>query len=335
MPLITINAAGDRYGSVGELLAELDALPGSAPVIVLIHGFKYRPGHVERCPHDHILSLEPRKKRRVVSWPRHLGFGRGQADEGLCIAFGWNATGSLWQAHAEAARAGRALSALIAEISQQGNRPVHIVGHSLGARVALSAFAGLPEGAIGRVILFAAAETRAGAEAALASPAGRSAQILNVRSRENTVFDLLLRAAIFPHRPNLRALGAGLGRRDCRWIDLAIDCARTRARLGALGFHVPPPLRRICHWSAYLRPGLFPLYQAFLRNTQPLDALQSADAAVSAASKPPGAFRAPALFTAMKSALASAGQNVTRAYHMVFDPSCVSRPSGSRRQPSA
>jgi len=95
MPLIRVNAVGDRPVPEGDLAGAVSALPDGAPIIVLIHGFKYRPGHPGRCPHRHILSLTPHQKMRIVSWPRPLGFGRGESGEGLCIAFGWTGTGSL------------------------------------------------------------------------------------------------------------------------------------------------------------------------------------------------------------------------------------------------
>ena len=83
-------------------------LTGDGPVIVMVHGFKYAPGHRSECPHRQILSLDPvRDCFKVVSWPRGLGFGRGAPDEGLGIGFGWNARGTLRQAYAEAARAGK------------------------------------------------------------------------------------------------------------------------------------------------------------------------------------------------------------------------------------
>jgi len=324
MPLIRVNAVGDRPVPDGDLAEAVEALPDGAPIIVLIHGFKYRPEDSRRCPHKQILSLAARQTARIVSWPRHLGFGRGQADEGLCVAFGWSGTGLLWQAYAEAARAGRALSALIADLQILRPGPVHLVGHSLGARVALSSFEGLPDGTIGRTILLAAADTRAQAEAALGSPAGRSAEIVNVRSRENTLFDLLLRAAIFPHRPGLRALGAGLGRRDPRWVDLAIDCEASRAHLRALGFRIPPPLRRICHWSAYLRPGLFPLYRALLRESLPLAALRPETAAAAV----PDTGHVTVAPTRLRQIFAGGLQAVS-------DPSWASRHPSCRRQPSA
>jgi pimeloyl-ACP methyl ester carboxylesterase len=274
MPLVRINADGVRPVPRDDLDAALRSLPAAAPVMVLIHGYKYTPRRPERCPHEHILSLKPREAARAMSWPRHLGFGRGEPAEGLCIAFGWTANGSLWRAHAEALRAATALAEVIRTVHRTHPVPVHLVGHSLGARVALGAFADLPAGSVGRALLLAGAETRAAAEAALATPAGRAAEIVNVRTRENAIFDLLFRAAIHPHRLLDRALGAGLARDDRRWLDLAIDCPRARAHLAQLGYRVPPPVRAICHWSAYLRPGLFPLYRALLRDGLPLAALR-------------------------------------------------------------
>jgi hypothetical protein len=275
MPLVRINADGDRPVPEEDLAAATHSLGPGAPVIVLIHGYKYTPGDPRRCPHDHILSLKPRPAARAISWPRHLGFGRG-ANEGLCIAFGWNARGTLWQAHAEARRAGRALAHAICRLRATTSAPVHIMAHSLGARVALAAFHDLPPLAIGRAILLAGADTRSAAEAALATAAGSTAEVVNVHSGENTLFDLLFRAAIHPHRPFARTLGAGLGREDPRWLDLAIDAAGTRAHLAAQGFRIAPPARAVCHWSAYLRPGLLPLYRTLLREDLPLSALRPA-----------------------------------------------------------
>lgn len=274
MPLVRINADGDRAVPLDDLGAALDGLPPDAPVIALIHGYKYDPDRVAHCPHRQILSLDPMMARRAISWPRHLGFGRGDTAEGLCLAFGWNARGTIWHAHAEAARAGRALAAVLRTVHAARRAPVHLVSHSLGARVAMQVMEDLPARSIGRALLLAAAETRASAERAMATDAGRTAEIVNVQSRENTVFDLLFRTAIHPHRPFAPTLGAGFGRDERRWLDLPIDCARTRAHLAAQGFRIPPPARAICHWSAYLRPGLFPLYRALLREGLPLAALR-------------------------------------------------------------
>ena len=56
-------------------------------------------------------------------------------------------------------------------------------------------------------------------------------------------------------------LGAGLDAPNA--VTLQIDHPRHRDGLRDLGFPTAPPVRRVCHWSAYMRPGLFPLYRAF------------------------------------------------------------------------
>ena len=82
MPLIHVNAGPDgpdlhdRPGPLGQYLPDL--LAGDGPVILMLHGYKYAPGHARECPHRHILSLAPERDCfKVVSWPRGLGFGDG------------------------------------------------------------------------------------------------------------------------------------------------------------------------------------------------------------------------------------------------------------------
>ncbi len=272
MPLIHVNADADRPVLCGggciatELADALAALPPGAPVVVLLHGYKFSPWHPRRNPHHHILSLSPRAGCwKAVSWPRHLGFGKGAAQEGLCIAFGWEARGSIWRAWAEAEAAGRALAALIRLVRKLHAAPVHMLTHSLGARVALQALSHLPAGSIGRAVLLAAAEFQSHAAEALSTPGGSSAEIVNITSRENDPFDKMLELFLCTAQQGDRALGAGLGRPAQNWLDIQIDCDQTRAALADLGFRIPPPSRRICHWSGYLRPGVFGLYAQLIR----------------------------------------------------------------------
>ncbi|SLN31266.1 Alpha/beta hydrolase family protein [Aquimixticola soesokkakensis] len=276
MPLLEVNVSGAHARIDPSVLAHaLAALPKGAPVVICIHGFKFSPHAPETSPHLHILSLDPRPDCwKAMSWPRALGFGRGRAEEGLCIALGWDARGTIWQAWKRAPQVSRALARLIAQI----DRPVHVVGHSLGARVALGALPLVRRGTVARIILLAAAEFRSTAQAAMDSPAGTSVEVFNITSRENDLFDVMLEKLVRAPVRGDRALGAGLGTgRGAsappplpRWLDIQIDAPATLAALGYLGFTVAGPERRICHWSAYLRGGMFSVYTALIRTPERL-----------------------------------------------------------------
>jgi hypothetical protein len=310
MPLLKVNIDGQRIadGAATEaaLDAALDAAPGGlgpdTPVIVLIHGYKHSPFCPARDPHTHILSLAPRACRKAVSWPGLLGLGDGgDGPEPLCIALGWNARGTLWQAYARAAQAGSALADLSAWVrARRPGTPLHVLAHSLGARVALSALPHMAPGAMGRAVLLAAAEMHRPAAAFLGSPAGRMTEVLNVTSRENAVFDRMLEWLVAPHVLGDRALGAAhvrararLGHPAARWLDMAIDDSATRAALAALGIAVGPPDRRVCHWSVYLRPGLFDLYRPLLTGALPFARLRALLPTPAVAEARPGPALAP------------------------------------------
>lgn len=241
------------------LTASLAALPPDAPIVVMIHGFRFDPAISAHDPHAHILSLHPAHDCwKAVSWPRHLGLA---GDQGLAIAFGWPARGTIWAAHARAARAAARLARLIDTLGQIAPaRPVQIIAHSLGARVALTALPRLAPGRIGRILLLAAAAFRAETCRALASPAGRAAEVFNVTAPENTIFDLLLRAALPLRGPTL---GRGLPLIP-NWLDLPLTDPAALDSLARLGWRIRPPRAPICHWSGYLRPGIFPFYRALL-----------------------------------------------------------------------
>lgn len=270
MPLLQVNI--DRHGKVvfapDELTRALAGLAPGAPVVAMIHGYKYAPGRPGACPHDHILSLTPpRDCWKAVSWPRHMGFGRGRRREGLALAIGWQATGSVWGAYARAGRAGAALGGVIGEIATRTGRPVDLLGHSLGARVALAATEAAGAGEIGRAVLMAGAEFTRNARRAARSEAGKAAEFFNITSAENALFDAMLRAAL---GTGARVLGAGLRDAPDNWLDLRIDADHTRAALARRGYRIPAPKLKVCHWSTYLRPGLFRLYADLVRRRETL-----------------------------------------------------------------
>lgn len=263
MALVRVNVDGNSLAcDMAALQAALRALPPGAPVVVMLHGYRFAPGIPGSCPHDHILSLRPAPgSRRVRSWPRHLGLGGHEA--GLAVAFGWPALGTIWGAYDRAGAAGAALAGLITLIRRiDASRPVDAIAHSLGARVVLQALPRLAPGDLGQAILLAAAEFRGPTETALASPAGRAAEIVNVTSRENDLFDFFLETLVGGSCRT--SIGQGLARHHPNWTDLQIDQPATAAALRRLGFRLGPAGPRICHWSPYLRPGLFPVYRALL-----------------------------------------------------------------------
>ncbi|SDE35762.1 Alpha/beta hydrolase of unknown function [Paracoccus isoporae] len=260
MAIIPINA-GQTLPP--HLLRRAAALPEGAPVIVMIHGYRFCPSRPEHDPHRHILGLGPVAPgaRRMRSWPRALGFAEHGA-EGLGLPFGWPARGSLRAAYRRAAASGADLARSLDLLSQAAQRPVHLIAHSLGARVAMQALARARPGSVGRLVLMAAAELRPQAQAAIDSPAGRRAEIINVTSRENDLFDLGLEMLVGAGRH--RALGLGLAQPRGNWLDLQIDAPDVRASLTRLGFPIGQDIARACHWSPYLRDGLFEFYRVAL-----------------------------------------------------------------------
>ena len=260
MTLIRINE-----GQVpdDQALAAAASLPSGAPIIAMIHGFRFSPAAPDADPHRHILSLDPdRRARRVLSWPRALGFDDRTAD-GLAVAFGWEARGSLNAAYLRAEMAGQSLARSIDALALASGRPVALIGHSLGARVALAALAHATPGTIGRIILLTAAEFRCTAAAVMASPAARQAEIINITSRENDIFDFGMELLVGGLRR--QTLGFGLAEPARNWLDVQIDDADTLAALATLGFAVESRALRLSHWSPYLRPGVFDFYRTALR----------------------------------------------------------------------
>jgi hypothetical protein len=262
MPLIAVTEDDPLPEA---LLAEARALPPGAPIIVMLHGYRFSPQDPANDPHDHILSLDPGiTQRGVTSWPRALGFGSGTRAEGLAVGFGWEAMGSLSDAYAHAPEAAAALARMIPLLVQAAGRRVEIICHSMGARVALQALPLLPAGCVGRLVMLYGAEFTAPALEAMASPAGRAAEVINVTARANDLFDFGLEMLLGAR--GAASIGMGLGGETRNWLDLQIDDDDSLAALGTLGFDIAPGEERICHWSAYMREGLFDLYAALLRD---------------------------------------------------------------------
>ncbi|MDM7458116.1 MAG: alpha/beta fold hydrolase, partial [Paracoccus sp. (in: a-proteobacteria)] len=170
--------------------------------------------------------------------------------------------GRLRRAYERAGQTGEVLARIVAELAQASGRPVSVIGHSLGGRVALSCLATAELGSLSRMVLLNAAEFRDMAEHAVNSPAGARAEILNVISRENDLFDVALERLIGGGRR--RAIGLGLPQPRSNWIDLQIDESRSLRALAGLGYPVSVRRRLLSHWSPCQTPGLFNLYRTIL-----------------------------------------------------------------------
>jgi pimeloyl-ACP methyl ester carboxylesterase len=263
VPLLRINATatGLALHDTPQLarfrLCRMAARPG--PAIVMVHGYKYAPGSAGHCPHQKIFGSSSQ------GWPAGLGFGSGDWQEGLCIALGWYARGPLRKVHRRAGQLGESIATVVAMLREhRPERPVHVIAHSLGSEAALNALQYLPAQAVDRMILLTGASHKSHAEAMLGTPAGRSAEVLNVLSRENDLFDAVFERLVTSSRSGDCAIGQGIDAPNA--LNLQIDCAETLSALGSLGLPVAPPARRVCHWSAYNRPGVMALYNRFLRS---------------------------------------------------------------------
>jgi pimeloyl-ACP methyl ester carboxylesterase len=262
MPLLRINATsqGLVLHETAQKLRPSDLACDNqrGPVIVMLHGYKYAPGLPNHCPHEKIFG------NTETGWPLALGFGQKRSAEGLAIAFGWHARGSLIQAHARASALGEALAAALRMLrSRNASRAVHVIAHSLGSEIALSALQYLPADSVNRIVLLTGASYTSHAEAMMDTPAGRTAEVFNITSRENDLFDMAFERLIRATSPADAAIGQGLSSPNA--MNLQLDCPETLAVLSRLGLPVAGPRRRVCHWSSYTRPGVMALYARLLR----------------------------------------------------------------------
>lgn len=275
MPLIRINAVGEELELHGSPAPAVDSLRRaiartSGPVIVMVHGFAFRPNRGIDCPHTHIFSMQDGACWKAKSWPRSLGFGNGRADEGLAIAFGWDSKGMIWDVYRRATQPARALARMIRTIRKtQPQREVHAICHSLGSRVVLQCMKHLQHGDIRRIISLNAAEFSEAVQQALSTDAGKGAELIAVTSRENLSYDLMLENLVKPDCKGDRAVGR-MPLFGARQTVLRLDRPDTQKLLSRLGFPMGGQKRWMCHWSTYLRPGTMRFYAQLMRRPHAL-----------------------------------------------------------------
>ncbi|WP_299691365.1 alpha/beta hydrolase [uncultured Tateyamaria sp.] len=280
MPILRLNARPTGLSLHGSPAPALPALrraaAGTGPVMILIHGFKYDPDDAVCSPHVTIFGHGAHPRRANGAWLRPLGFGEKTSAEGLAIAFGWRARGDLGRASQSARVAGQHLVQVIRALrSANPERPIHAITHSMGSEVIFEALHGLAAGDVDRIVTLTGATYASRAAAALQTPAGRAADLFNITSRENDVFDFLYERLTTPPVPGDGAMGAGVDLPNV--VNIQLDCPRTLHILQRFGGHIALPRRRMCHWSSYTRPGALQFYARALREpgTVPLTGLRA------------------------------------------------------------
>lgn len=277
----TATGTGLEAAAGGDLVAGLGAALGrvaaGAPVVVLVHGWKFHPRIAAADPHRSLYAFRPGRNRRIRSWPEGLGIADDDGETGLAIGFGWPASAPHVESlvsrgrtgfatvYDRAGATGTALAALVALVQALApGRPVDVFAHSLGARVALAALPHLDR-APERMILLGAAELAVRARGFLAARrAAEPPAIYNVTARTNDIYDLAFECFVPGRRPGERALGAGLAGLPS-WLDLQLDSFDVTEWANGQGIALSPETARCCHWGFYTRQGALALYQAILR----------------------------------------------------------------------
>jgi hypothetical protein len=297
---ITATDAGLQAAAGGDIAAglarRLRRLGPRAPVVVMVHGYRFHPGIAHADPHRSLYAFRPAGDHwKIRSWPLGLGLEDDAGESGLGIGFAWPARVShlasllarrrtgFAEVYDRAGACGAQLAQLVGLVQRLARRPVDVLAHSLGARVALAALPHL-ERAPGRVILLGAAEFGARALEHLAAARGVP-EVYNVTSRANDLYDAAFEAFAPRRGRGERAIGAGLGAELPHWLDLQLDRAEVTAWINAKGIPLTRAEARHCHWSFYTRGGAFAVYQAILRRRPGWD-IASLRAAPLAAQEP-------------------------------------------------
>lgn len=265
-----------------HLAQALRHVPQHAPIVIMIHGYRYHPAHPYANPHKLIFSADPADiSDKITSWPLGLGFQKSTRDDGLAIGFGWEGKpsrkitpkprlSSFAHVYAQANRAGGHLARLLKWIAELApNKTVDIVAHSLGARVTFSALGRAKAGNLGRIILMGGAEFASKVDRYFRhidkSP---SVEVFCVRSRQNAFVDFLFESfAPRPH-PHDQAIGRGYQGPKANWMNIRLDDPKTLAMLSTRGIGISRPLRGtlVDHRGFYTRAGILVFYQHLLRH---------------------------------------------------------------------
>lgn len=249
----------DQIAELGEYLSLQKKI---SSFVIMIHGYKFDSGDQNHCPHATMFNPDAvEQDYRTLSWPD--AFHMAPADS-CAIGFAWPARGKLGSVYDLAARAGAELGQLIKALRlHHPEIPIHLMAHSMGARVALRAFHLLEAGDVERAILLFPAEYQVPTEATLSTDAGKACEILTIASHENTFYEFLFSWMKLAGAQMGPAFGGYQPARS-NHVTLWIDRTDIIDALNSMDIRIGHRERRLCHWSAYTRTGIFDLYARWL-----------------------------------------------------------------------
>ncbi len=266
-----------------HLAQALRHVPRHAPIVIMVHGYKYHPSHKCANPHKTLFAHNDQNPSKTISWPLGLGFQKMTHDDGLAIGFGWEGRpsrkirpkprlDSFAHVYAQANRAGGHLARLIDCISELApGRKVDILAHSLGARVTFSALMRVKSKNMGRIIFMGGAEYASVAERYFRH-VNRSPELefFCVRTRKNAFVDFLFETFAPRSHPKDRAIGFGYQGPSQNWMNIELDDPATLSMLAARGIGISKArsLKLVDHWGFYSRAGILSFYQHLLRHRQ-------------------------------------------------------------------
>lgn len=278
MAFIRVNSTNGHLFNPGNpnlcfedrLRKTLQKTPSTTPIILFVHGYRYSPLIKETDPQSSLYAQGAgRACWKVKSWPHHLGLFDSDRPYAIGLAYGWDAAPryklpifNLRDIYMRAYEEAQHLATVLHLIKQiNPTRKIDFFAHSMGARVVLQAIHMAPDSNLGRVILLGGTEYSDTAYEVLKTPAAQSAEFYNITARQNILYDVLF-AYLGPWVGNgEKLLGAGLQSAPSNWIDIRLDCPQTMERLQHIGVNLAKPDLGFCHWTFYIRDGVFDLYR--------------------------------------------------------------------------
>ena len=290
MAIMGLNSQSGRLFCPGDpatdprlhLAQALRLLPRGAPILIMIHGYKYHPRDAATDPHRLLFSGRmDGVGKAAISWPLELGFGPLSLEDGLAIGFGWEGRPShkirpkprlksFAHVYGQANRAGGHLARLLGWIGELApERRVDLIAHSLGARVAFCAISRGATHNLGRLILMGGAEYASVVDRCFRRlEVTDQLEVFCVRTRQNAFVDFLFESFAPRATPHDFAIGRGYQGPPQRWLNIRLDDPATLAMLSARGIGISPQStgKLVDHWGFYQRAGIMRFYRQLLRD---------------------------------------------------------------------